>query len=264
MPSLETRIDELYKLPPSEFVAARTALARTLAGADQKLVKGLVKPTVVPWAANQLFWHARPAYDRLAKAGEKLRAQQIAALKGRVSGLQPAIAAHREALADAVAAATGLAFAAGQHPPADALGRMLEALSLSETLPEPVGRFTKPLQPAGFEALAGIPIKGATSPVRPHLTVVPPQRGGPSGALAAKERAAAARERAEAEREKAAQDERERLEAVRLAETALNQAKAEEAQARKAWENAQGRLKEAERKLSDLRETKTSRHPSKK
>jgi hypothetical protein len=262
VPSLESSIDDLYKLQLSEFVSARTALAKTLAGAEQKRVKALVKPTVVPWTANQLFWHARPEYDRLAKAGEKLRAQQIAALKGRTSALQPAVAAHRQALADAVAAATRLALEAGQNPPADALGRMLEAVSLSERLPEPAGRFTKPLQPAGFEALVGLPLKAAARPQ--HLTVVPPRTSG-SAELKPADRARAAKERErEAERERAAQVERARQEALRLAETAVNQAKAGEAEARKAWENARDRLSEAERELEKLRETKAGRQPSKK
>jgi hypothetical protein len=44
-------------------------------------VKALKKPTLVPWAVNQVYWHARPVYDRLAKSGAALRSAQIAALE---------------------------------------------------------------------------------------------------------------------------------------------------------------------------------------
>ena len=65
-------------------------------------MKGLQKPTVVPWAVNQVYWHARPVYDRLVSSGEKLRAAQIEALKGRSADVRRATEAHRKALADAV------------------------------------------------------------------------------------------------------------------------------------------------------------------
>jgi hypothetical protein len=259
VPSLESRIDDLYKLQPGEFVAARNALAKTLPPDDARRVKSLAKPTVVPWAANQLFWHDRSTFDRLAKAGEKLRAAQIGALKGRASDLQSAAAAHRKALGEAIAAATRLAQLAGQSPPADTLGRMLEAVSLSDEPAEPPGRFTTVLQLAGFEALAGIPIKGGGAPQRAHLTVVGPGRGS-----SAKERAAAEDEEAAAERERAAQAERERRAAITQAETAVAQARLDEARARKAWENSKERLDEAARELDRLRGNGTPERPSKK
>ena len=144
-------------------------------------------------------------------------------------------------------------------------GRTLEALSLSEQLPEPPGRLTQPMQPAGFEALAGVPLGRPARPT-PSLAVVPPSRGAVGETPAVRE-ARLARERATAERAREqaeAEEERARLEAVRQAETAVNQARADEARAREAWENAKGRLRDAERELERLRETKGRRHPSKK
>ena len=61
--SLEDRIDELYRLPLGDFTLSRNALVKTLTGGEAKRVRSLVKPTVVPWAVNQLFWRARPTYD---------------------------------------------------------------------------------------------------------------------------------------------------------------------------------------------------------
>ena len=45
------------------FVAARTALAKSLSGPEAQRVRSLVKPTVVPWSVNQVYWRARPFFD---------------------------------------------------------------------------------------------------------------------------------------------------------------------------------------------------------
>src|SRR5262249_47476711 len=147
--SLESRIDELYKLPPDEFVPARTALAKSLTGDEAKQVKALTKPTIVPWSVNQVYWHARDVYTRLLKTGETLRDTQVAALKGRRSDVRSATTAHRQAIAEAVKAATNLASKSGAQPDPDLLARMFEAVSVQKTPPQPHGRFTKPLQPQG-------------------------------------------------------------------------------------------------------------------
>ena len=81
--SLDAKIDALYRQPLDDFIAERNALAKTLSGADAKRVRALAKPTVVPWAVNQVYWHARPIYDKAIKSGERLRAAQIASLEGR-------------------------------------------------------------------------------------------------------------------------------------------------------------------------------------
>src|SRR5436190_127884 len=85
---VESKIDDLYHLPPREFTAARNALAKTLSGGDAKAVKALAKPTNVPWAINQLYWKSKPVYERLMKSGEALRTAQIAALKGKGADAQ--------------------------------------------------------------------------------------------------------------------------------------------------------------------------------
>lgn len=162
--SIESRIDELYKLPLPEFTAARNALAKTLAGDEAKRVKALEKPTVVPWAINQLFWQARSSYDRVMKTGEALRTAQIAALKGRAGDVRQASEAHRKAVGEAVQQATTLAAPHGSHPAADQLARMLEAMSLTAARPSNAGRLTELVQPSGFEALAGVTPAGAQHP----------------------------------------------------------------------------------------------------
>ena len=156
MAALDATIDELYRLPLNEFTGARNALAKSLTGGDAKHVRALAKPTVVPWAVNQVYWRARGTYDRLMKSGEKLRAAQIAALEGRAADVRAAADAHRRAVGDAVAEAQRLAAPDGARPGADALARTFESLSLATAVLESPGRLTDALQPAGFEALTGI------------------------------------------------------------------------------------------------------------
>ena len=243
MGALDSQIDALYQKPLDEFTAARNALAKTLKGADAAQVKKLPKPTVVPWAVNQLYWRARPVFDRLRAAGERLRDTQIAALKGRNADIRAAGEAQRKAIADAVQQATTLAGESGSHPGADELTRTLEALSLASELPEPPGRLTRPLQPAGFEALAGVPIQA--KPVEKAR----PGKEGPGKAGRPGEGGQADRAR-----------ERERLEAKRRAQATLHQAeaaldrsKAAEAQARAAWQRAKEQVEAAERSVAEAR-----------
>jgi hypothetical protein len=249
--TLESHIDELYKGPLSDFITARSALAKTLTGAEAKQVKALVKPTVVPWTVNQVHWHARDVYGRVMKAGEKLRDAQLAALKGRTADVRGATVVHRQAIADAVKAAGRLASEAGAHPDPEPLARMFEAVSLQAELPEPHGRFTKPLQPQGFEALTGVAIKPSSikpSPQVPHAkrsaTTSPDISLVPSAAERA-EQTRREREEALAARQKET--------AIRKAEAEVARARTAEAHARAIWDRAKNDLEEAERTLKSTR-----------
>jgi len=227
--NLEDRIDDLYKRPLAEFTSARNALAKTLAGDDAKRVKALAKPTVVPWAVNQLYWHARKAYDRLLDKGARLRKAQLAALsgKGDANGLREATDAHRAAVAEAAREANRVAGTGAQHlEPLEAVMRMLEALSLATEPPEHPGRFTKALQPAGFEALAG---------VKPAAAAFP---------------RAAEKKRVEAEKQAAKKHEEE----VAKAEAEVERARDAEAFARKTLERATRALADAEERLTRTRD----------
>lgn len=157
-PSLDSQIDALYALPLEAFTAARNALAKSLKGdaASVSLVKSLAKPTQIPWAVNLLYWNDRGTWTRLLDAGLALRTAQLAALEGRPSDVRVAEAAHRSALTDAAASAARLAAQAGGAAASDPVTRMLEALSLAPAPPSTPGRYTDVLQPAGFEALAGL------------------------------------------------------------------------------------------------------------
>jgi len=273
MSALDTSIDDLYQQPLNEFTPARNALAKSLSGADAKRVRALPKPTLVPWAVNQVYWRARGAYDRLMKSGERLRAAQIAALEGRNADVRGATEAHRQAIAEAVREAERLAAATGSKPGADALARTFEALSVASSAPEQPGRLTQPLQPAGFEALAGVkpqasPARGApekhaspqpTAPAThgrsPHVDRDQRPRSG-STESSRKRAAEAEREeaRAQAAEAKRAELARKKREAeVKAAEAALAQAEAAERRARATWEQAHDEMLAARRAVSSLK-----------
>jgi hypothetical protein len=201
--SLETKIDELYRSPLADFVSARTALAKTLTGDEAKRVKSLAKPTVVPWAANQVYWRARPVHDRLIKSGTRLRSAQVAALEGKKSDIREATEAHRRAVADAVKQAETFAAEAGAKPPTDALMRTFEAISLSSENAGPAGRLTKPLHPAGFEALAGIRVAAAVSSSKGSAAAAPKSAAEEKKQDAARKKKEAEIKRAEAALERA-------------------------------------------------------------
>jgi len=248
--SLDAKIDDLYRQPPDAFVTARNALAKTLTGDEARRVRALVKPTVVPWAVNQVYWQARPTYDKLIKSGERLRAAQIASLEGRRGGdVREAGDAHRTAVADAVKAAERIAAAAAANPPADALMRTFETLSLASEPPEPPGRLTKPLQPSGFEALAGV-----TPAARSAAAGV--ARPFPASARPEERQAAPGKKQTEADRrkERAAEEAARKREAeIKAAAAALARAEAAEQLARTAWERSHDKLLEARQALSTLK-----------
>jgi hypothetical protein len=274
---LESKIDDLYRKPLNEFIPARSALASEHKGDDGRRIKALKKPTLVPWAVNQVYWHARPIFDRVQASGADLRRAQIAALEGRKADVQAAAAAHRKAIGSAVERAMALARASEMNPDRDAVARTFEALSIASEPPEPPGRLTQPLQPGGFELLAGVepmarapegeapttgapdapssrsrPLKGvpSTRRVKEGLATVPPKSAKPAiDARAAAERAAADRAR---ERARAAAARRQDAAIARL-ERDVARAKQQVARTRLAWDRATDQLTAAERRLSETR-----------
>jgi hypothetical protein len=269
VPTLESRIDDLYAAPLDDFVAARAALAAALKGADARSVRQLKKPTSVPWAANQVYWHARGAFERLQQSGTELRRAQVAALEGRSADVHAAVDVHRKAIASAVERAMQLSQAAGIHPSRDGLTRTFEALSLAPKPPEPPGRLTHPLQPGGFEMLAGV------EPVRRSSR----ERDVPHGARAAgrestpRFQAVQGLRRASPDVEQLAAVERTRERAVAAAtrrrdaaiaklEGAVHRAKAKAALARRAWDRATDELAAAERRLIAMRDSRQDVEPS--
>jgi hypothetical protein len=233
MPDVDGQIDRLYQLPLDEFTPARNALARETKRAE---LKSLEKPNVAAWAVNQLYWHHRVDYDRLVKAAERLRAEHRKLLSGKGSDIREPERLHREAIRAAIDRVKDVLHQSGHAVSDQTLNAVQETLaSLPST--DPPGRLTKPLKPLGFEALAGVTI---SSSAKPQLRVVPPSKP------AADEDAPrdAKRERELARRRE--KEERERKERQRQAEKELKAAEA-------AMLRAEDAVKKAEKALAELR-----------
>lgn len=244
--SLDTRIDDLYRVPLDEFVAARTQLAKELNGDDSKRIKQLKKPTIVPWAVNQVYWHARPFFERALKSGADVRRAQVAALEGRKADVRGAGDAHRRAIAVAVAKATELAAAKGIQPARDELTQTFEAIALAAAAPETPGRLTQSLRPGGFEMLAG---------VEPAAIVPRPPPHARSGRTAPESsptllKSTPPPQLDHAALRKAAEAVRRREAAVRKAEETVARARERETHARKALDEAVRARQTAEDQLT--------------
>jgi hypothetical protein len=166
--------DELFGLPPEEFVAARDELARRLKREGDaeaaRRVKALRRPSLSAWAVNQLACRQGAGLGPLLAAGERLRAAHQAALAGEgADELRAAAKAEREAVAGLVEDVLELLREAG-HAATDAVrdrvAATLHAAAVSQEAADLVrdGRLTTDLDPSGFgtvpegafEAPAGI------------------------------------------------------------------------------------------------------------
>jgi hypothetical protein len=156
--------DELFGLPPEEFVAARDELARRLRREGDaeaaKQVKALRRPSLSAWAVNRLARERGRALGDLLAAGERLRAAHQAALAGEgAAELRSAAKAEREAVAGLVETALELLREAG-HPTTDATrDRVAATLHAAAASPEAAdlvrnGRLTTDLDPSGFGTAA--------------------------------------------------------------------------------------------------------------
>ena len=110
--------------------------------------------------------------------------------------------------------------------------RTFEALSLGTANAEPPGRLTRPLQPAGFEALGGVKIKAGA-----HAVSTPP--AATSKPLSKKQQAAHRKAEAERRKEEAARKKREAE--IKKAEGALERARRRVAEAELKLRSTRGR-----------------------
>lgn len=113
--------DDLYEVPPDEFVAARNALAKQLRADGRKdeaaVVAKLRRPSVGAWALNQVARSSPDVVDAAIAAGAQLRAATEATVAGKPGELRAATAAER-------AAANAVVKAAAKH-----LGARADALT---------------------------------------------------------------------------------------------------------------------------------------
>jgi hypothetical protein len=146
-------VQELYKAPLAQFVAERKRIAGELkSGGDAAAAKELLarkRPTMSAWVVNQLYWHARDAFDDMLETAERLR-------KGDLK----ASTAHREAIAKLRKRASTILTDAGHSPTEATLRRVTTTLSALAATggfdPDLPGALAEDRDPPGFEA-AGIP-----------------------------------------------------------------------------------------------------------
>ncbi|HJU81496.1 MAG TPA: hypothetical protein VJ796_07070 [Acidimicrobiia bacterium] len=190
MINLEAELSALYAASLDEFTAARNDLAARLEqGGDKEeamRIKRLKKPSISAWAVNQLSRVREVDIARLLKAGEALEEAQRAVLTGKPADFEKArkeegeaVRALRKAVPDVLPGASAAVL--------DRIAQTLRAASTAEgraRLRE--GRLTEDLEPAGFEAFAGLPAmapaKGAKAatkqPNRKRALLVEKQKEG--------------------------------------------------------------------------------------
>jgi hypothetical protein len=243
-------VDALYALPFEEFIAARNRLAAETAKAGDRAraaeIKGLAKPSLSAWVANQIYWHDRALYDALEQAVAAARHASGNELRG-------ALEARRQALVAAGRRASEILAHAGSPASPETLRRVASTLEAVTTLPpgpeiQP-GRLVRDVDPPGFDALAGW---GPRAVAKPSPTArVLEFKPGPGTAKTKPPSAAEARRQAAAEAQRQAALEAARA-AVRAAEQALAAARREAQRAERAAAKARAEADAAERERGDL------------
>ncbi|MET7620405.1 hypothetical protein [Streptomyces sp. NPDC005408] len=250
---LESIANELYGLPPEDFIDARNqhaAAARTTG--DRELagkIGALRRPTLSAWAGNRLVRGRPDAVAGLLRLGEGLREahQELDPEQLRELSSQQ----HR-LIGELVRQARRLAAEAG-HPLSDAAQREVEG-TLHAVLADPQaaqewasGRLVKPLTPpVGFPPAAASGVQRTTS-ASPST-----RSGGPAGQDATQAGEASSRSGTQ---QRTAERQRKVAQAREDAESAERQARDREDQLRQA-ESAQGQaekqLREAEGRTAAL------------
>ncbi|MEZ0162635.1 hypothetical protein [Streptomyces griseorubens] len=133
---VEAVLDELYALPPSDFVARReerAARARTRRRAeDARRIHAARRPTLAGWAANLLRRSRPDEAERFLELGSALREAYATLDPG---GLKELSAQRRRIVSEMSRQAAALAREAG-HPLSDAVQRDVET-TLRAVLADP-------------------------------------------------------------------------------------------------------------------------------
>lgn len=167
-PSESDPVDALYALPLEAFVEARNRLAAEVGKNGDKAraaaIKGLAKPSLSAWVANQIYWNDRAVFENLAEAVAAARSASGNDLRG-------ALEARRQALVAAGRRAAEILAGAGSPASPETLRRIsntLEAVTTLDPTPDTQpGRLTRDVDPPGFDALAGWTAAAAQRDARP-------------------------------------------------------------------------------------------------
>jgi hypothetical protein len=210
--ALDEIAEELYGVPPEEFVAARTAARdRAKDAGDKELAKAvaaLPKPTTAAWVANLLVRRQPDEVAQLRELGEMLRQAQ-ANLSGdqlRQLGQQ-----RNQVVAALARQARGLAHAEG-HDVSSAVAEQVES-TLRAAVVDPdagealaAGRLTTALSysglgPVDLSGAVATPVRSSGAPAK-----IPPAKEEKAGPDAEEQRRREAEERRRRELEQARRD----------------------------------------------------------
>lgn len=164
--NLDAAIRELYQAPVDSFVAERKRLAKDLDKGDAKALLAMRRPPISAWVVNQLWWHARDAFEQMMKTADELRA-------GKQVDKQ-----HREAIATLRARASTMLADAGHGANESVLRRVtttLSALAAAGTWePSQPGTLADDLDPPGFGAVGlSLPSPQPAAAPKPHQPPAP-------------------------------------------------------------------------------------------
>jgi hypothetical protein len=161
------RVADLYALPPSEFVRARNALAKSLSGEKRKEVMALRRPSAAVWRANSLAREQPDRIGQLIDLGPRLlRAQRALMSTG-----------DRETLRATISELNGLVTSLLEDVPEReraAVEKLLRAAPLAgaeDTKALRRGVLAQALQgPVGFEAVPAVRLQKKVAKVeRPRV-----------------------------------------------------------------------------------------------
>jgi len=175
-------VDELFTVPPEQFVATRDALVRQLrAGGDKAeaaRVAKLRRPPVTAWALNYVARRHRALIEALLATGDQLRLATELALAGDASLLRPARADERAAVERIVAEAVHGLEQSG-YAATDAIRQRLAATLRAAVVDQPVAELLRTATLAsdhdapgfGMDANAALSTPDAPHPGNPPAVV---------------------------------------------------------------------------------------------
>ncbi|MDP5183505.1 hypothetical protein QOZ88_12740 [Blastococcus sp. BMG 814] len=260
---LDEVADELYAVPPEEFVALRkTRQDEAKAAGDKALAKeigALPKASAAAWACNLLVREQRAEIEGLVELGDLLREAQEGLAGDQLRALD---VQRRQLLTALTRQARALAHASG-HPVSTAVATQVEE-TLRAAMSDPeagrellTGRLTSPMSYSGMGTTVTRPDLRLVHPPRPQPAerpARPPARGTreQTGESAADRRA-----REQEERRRAAEEKRQRAlaaarEAADRAEAAARDAEEVLEEHRRATEELATREQELRARVDEL------------
>jgi hypothetical protein len=227
-------VGSLFQGPLEHFVVERKRLAGELKAAGDKAAAAklakLTRPPISAWVVDQLWWHARAAFDAMFETAQRLR-----------DGELEATAAHRDAIAKLRAEAARILTGAEHGATEATLRRVTQTLAALAAAgswdPDPPGALSADRDPPGFEAIGigNLAEPRAASPAAHHARPEPAPAEVHDEVGAARERRTSSAAEAAHQRREAAEvaRRREMEEAAARAEAAaaLRRAEAERAKA---------------------------------